>query len=266
MNRRNLVSIVALAILGTAGCSPVPGGMSQSAAALTSTAPVAVPTDFLWFPPTETPSVAAAVTREPTPERRPGIGGLMVADDMTSSTHWNAAVSGEASATVSERGLTVSAWPGQPPVVSLHRSAILDDMYMEITARPSLCRERDAYGLVFRAPNEVAYYRFVVICDGTAAAERFSLGTPRVLQPPTASSDVPVGAPGQVRLGVWALGSEFRFFLNDRYQFTVSDSNYKAGGLGVFAQAGGDTPALVTFSGLSIYRLVPADTAATQTP
>jgi hypothetical protein len=143
---------------------------------------------------------------------------------------------------------------------------MLDDMYMEITARTNLCREKDAYGLVFRALNEIAYYRFVVICDGTAAVERISLGTPRVLQPPTASSDAPVGAPGEVRLGVWALGSEFRFFLNDRYQFTVSDSNYKAGGLGVFAQAGGDTPALVTFSGLSIHRLAPADVAATRTP
>ena len=89
-------------------------------------------------------------------------------------------------------------------MVSLHRSAVFDDMYLEITARPNLCRGKDSYGVVFRAPNDVAHYRFVAVCDGSAAAERVSLGTPRVLQPPTATSDVPVGAPGEVRLGVWA--------------------------------------------------------------
>jgi hypothetical protein len=128
-------------------------------------------------------------------------------------------------------------------------------MYVEVTARTNLCRDRDAYGIVFRAPNDVAHYRFASVCDGTAAAARVSLGGPRVLQPPTASADVPLGAPGEVRLGVWALGGEFRFFLNDRYQFTVSDSNYPAGGVGVFVQAGGQTPAVVTFSDLAIFRL-----------
>jgi hypothetical protein len=176
-------------------------------------------------------------------------------EDMTSSTHWNAATTGNAAATVSERGLTISAQPGGPGVVSLHRSAAFDDMYIEVTARTNLCRDRDAYGIVFRAPNGVAHYRFVSACDGTAAAARVSLGGPRVLQPPTASADVPLGAPGEVRLGVWALGSEFRFFLNDRYQFTVNDSNYPAGGVGVFVQAGGQTPAVVTFSDLEIFRL-----------
>lgn len=174
---------------------------------------------------------------------------------MTSSTHWNAVADGNAPATVSEKGLTISAQPGGAGVVSLHRSAVFDDMYIEVTARTNLCRDRDAYGIVFRAPNDVAHYRFVSVCDGTAAAARVSLGSPRVLQPPTASADVPLGAPGEVRLGVWALGSDLRFFLNDRYQFTVSDSNYAAGGVGVFVQAGGQTPAVVTFSDMAIFQL-----------
>jgi len=257
---------MALVILIAAGCSPAPVGMGQTISVLTDTAAIPSPTEILWFPPTETPVVAVAVTPEPTPERKPGVGELMVMDDMTSAAHWNAAVSGQASVTVSESGLTVSAEPGQPPVVSLHRSAVFDNMYIEITARPSLCRERDAYGLVFRAPSEVAYYRFAAICDGTAAAERIRLGTPRALQPPTATSDVPVGAPGEVRLGVWALGSEFRFFLNGRYQFTIVDSNYVVGGIGVFAQAGGETPVVVTFSDLRVYRLDSSATSGTPTP
>jgi hypothetical protein len=265
MNWRNLVLFLALMGLSTAGCSSIPGSMG-AAATPTGTVPAPIPTEFLWFPPTDTPAVAMALSPEPTPEQKPRVGELLVIDDMTSTAHWNAAASGQAAVTVSQRGLTVSAGPSQPPVVSLHRSAVFDNMYIEITARPSLCREKDVYGLVFRAPNEVAYYRYAAICDGTVAAERISLGGPRVLQVPTATSDVPVGAPGEVKLGVWALGSELRFFLNDRYQFTVEDSNYVVGGLGVFAEARGETPVVVTFSGLRVYRLDPVLSLATSNP
>ena len=137
---------------------------------------------------------------------------------------------------------------------------------LEVTARPSLCRGADAYGLVFRAPNNVAYYRYAVACDGTASANRISLGSPRVLQPPTPSADVPVGAPGEVRLGVWALHDEFRFFLNGRYQFTATDVSYPSGGIGVFAHAAGDTPVTVTFSALSVYSLEGAPPVPSATP
>jgi len=229
--------------------------MNTSPAEMSAVTATAASTEIVWFPATETAVPVLGATAEPTPERRPGIGELVVRDDMTSSVHWNAAADGQAAATISDRGLTVSAQPGGPGVVSLHRSAVFDDMYIEVVARTNLCRDRDSYGLVLRAPNDVAHYSFVAVCNGTAAALRVSLGGPRVLQPPIASADVPLGAPGEVRLGVWALGSEFRFFLNDRYQFTVSDSNYAAGGVGVFVQAGGQTPAVVTFSDLAIYRL-----------
>ena len=266
MIRRILIAISALTTLAIPGCGTGPIGPSQPTASPLVLAATATPTEIIWFPPTETSAAPQAAPPEPTPERRPGVGELITSDDMRTTTHWNAEVGGEAAATVSDMGLSLSAQPGEPAVVSIHRSAVFDNMYLEVTARPNLCRDRDAYGLVFRAPNDVAHYRFVVICDGTAAAERVSLGTPRVLQPPTASADAPVGAPGEVKLGVWALGPEQRFFLNDRYQFTLSDSNYVVGGVGVFAQAGGETPVVVTFSDFSAYRLTPSEPLASPTP
>ena len=111
----------------------------------------------------------------------------------------------------------------------------------------------DEYGLLFRAPNNVAYYRFVLSCNGTAQVDRWSVKTPHLLQPAAPSADVPPGAPGEVRLGVWAVGSEFHFFLNDHYQFSVTDKNYRAGGIGVFAPSTGATPVTVTFSDLEVY-------------
>lgn len=264
--RTILHGALALCAAASAGCSTGATIPASPAAGPEATPTAAAPTEIVWFPATATPAAAARATHEPTPEQKPGIGELVVQDDMTSSTHWNAAAPGNAAATVSEKGLTISAQPGGLGVVSLHRSVVFDDMYVEVTARPNLCRDRDAYGIVFRAPNDVAHYRFISVCDGTAAAARVSLGGPRVLQPPTASADVPLGAPGEVRLGVWALGSEFRFFLNERYQFTVSDSNYAAGGVGVFVQAGGQTPAVVTFSDLAIYRLATNSGVLTPAP
>lgn len=130
---------------------------------------------------------------------------------------------------------------------------------------PSLCRGADDYGLAFRA-SSVAYYRFAVACNGTTGAQRISLGSPRILQVPMLSADVPAGAPGDVRLGVWAVGSEFRFFLNGRYQFTATDSSYAAGGIGVFAQAAGDTPVTVSFSDLAVYEVGRAPAAISPTP
>jgi hypothetical protein len=253
---RNLVLLTALVALGAASCSGAKRGV-EPVISPTDELPTGTATAFQWFPPTVTPPAPAAAPLLPTPEQRPGIGRLLVSDDMTSTTFWNASASGSAAATVSADGLTLSAQPGMQAVISLHRSAAFDDVYIEVTARTSLCRERDGYGLVFRAADDVAFYRISAICDGTVAAERVSLGRPRVLQAPTASADVPMGAPGEVRLGLWALGSEFRVFLNDHHQFSFTDPSYGAGGVGVFVQAAGDTPVVVTFSGLSAYQVGP---------
>jgi hypothetical protein len=266
MIQRNLLVLLVPSLIGMAACTVPAVGVSPEATPSVTVPAGMSPTPIIWFPPTETSTVAPAPTLRPTAERKPGVGELMVEDPMTSATFWNAAAEGGAAATVSERGLSLSARPGGPPVVSLQRSAVFDDMYMEITARTNLCRGKDAYGVVFRAPNNVAHYRFSAVCDGTAAAERVSLGTPHVLQPPTATSDVPIGAPGEVRLGVWASGSELRFFLNDRYQFSVIDKNYASGGLGVFVEARSDSPVVVTFSDLRVYRLLEPELSATPTP
>ncbi len=252
-----------LALLIATACTASTGSTGPDGARENSTETAPTVTAIVWFPPTETATAAPIPDVEATAERKPGVGRVLVEDAMTAATYWSAAAPGDAAVTVSERGLTLSGQPGGPPVVALHRSAILDDMYLEVTARPNLCRGQDSYGLVFRAPNDVAYYRFTAVCDGNAAAERVSLGTARVLQPPTATADVPVGAPGEVRLGVWAHGSEFRYFLNDRYQFAVTDKNYVAGGIGVFVEARGETPVVVTFADLRVYQLGLQDSSAT---
>ena len=134
----------------------------------------------------------------------------------------------------------------------MRKELVLTNFYAELTARPSLCRDQDEYGLLVRA-SAVAYYRLALMCDGTLRLDRVTRHSHQILQSAVPSGDVPTGAPGEVRMGVWAVGSDLRFFLNGRYQFSVNDKNYPSGTIGVFVHSVADTPVAVTFSNLTIY-------------
>ncbi len=252
--------------LTLAACAALAGGHIQDPVLGTDMVPTPTPTTFLWFPPSVIPSPAAVPTRVATPERKPGIGDVVLTDGFSSPAAWNTAIADQAGVVVGGNRITIAVVPGIAPVASFRQGEIFGDFYAEITARPSLCRGADDYGLLFRAPNNVAYYRFAVACNGTAGAERISLGTPHVLQVPLASGDVPAGVPGEVRMGVWAVGSEFRFFLNGRYQFTASDRSYPAGAIGVFAHAAGGTAVTVAFSDLVVHSVSYSPPALSPTP
>jgi hypothetical protein len=71
------------------------------------------------------------------------------------------------------------------------------------------------------------------------------------------SSVIPVGPSGTVRLGVWVVGREMRFFINDQFHFTVSDPMIPSGGIGVFARSAGETALTVNFSDLAVYEVNP---------
>ena len=233
------------------GCTPYKETQVLNTVPVTDTSPPPTPT-IIWFPPSATPPPHVLPTKDPTPEQKPGVGSALLTDNFSSGADWNTASSDDATIDVSNNQLTIAVQPGIY-AVSLRQNVSFDNFYAEVTARPSLCRAGDEYGLLFRAPNNVAYYRFVLSCNGTDHVERWSVKTPHLLQPATPSSDVPPGAPAEVRLGVWAVGSEFHFFLNDRYQFSVIDKNYKAGMLGVFATSTGTTPVTIAFSDLVVY-------------
>jgi hypothetical protein len=207
----------------------------------------------IWFPPTATSTPRPLRTVTPTPDWLAGVGMVVATDDFSCPGQWDTAVSEQGRATLQDGELTLAVQPGIY-LFSLQKELLLSDFYAEITTRPSLCRGEDAYGFLVRA-NAVAYYRFALICNGTLRVERVSGGQRTILQPPVPSGDAPPGAPADVRLGVWAVGSEMRFFLNGRYQFTIQDASLKTGTLGVFVRANGATPVTVSFSNLVVRRV-----------
>lgn len=217
-----------------------------------------------WFPASATPTLQVLSTNPPTPEMRPGLGDEILSDDFSDPSLWNISSSNQASTDIKNNRLTLSV-QSEMYMLSLRQDLVLDNYYAEITAHPGLCRGEDTYGLLIRA-NATTYYRFALACNGTVRAERINSGTRLILVQPLPSGDVPPGAPGEVRIGVWAVRKEMRLFLNERFQFSIVDPSFPSGTIGVFVRSAGNTAAVVSFSGLNIQSVDYTPPTATPQP
>jgi len=249
-----------LILASCSGASPLPTEIPT--AAFTETASPTI----IWFPATNTPTPLSAQAAPPTPDSRPGVGNLLFADTFDQANLWNTSAASQASATVTGNRLALSLH-GQGPlsILSLRSQPVVSDFYAEATAEVSLCREGDQYGMVFRASGD-EFYRFAVNCNGQIRLDRRSSGATWPLSDWQPSGDAPIGAPAQVKLGVWGMGNEMRFYLDDRYQFTVRDGTLPSGTLGFFAYANGTSPVSVSFSDLNVYSVFYVSPTPTLTP
>ena len=229
---------------------------------LNSTPPTATPLPtgtaaptgtIVWFPPSATPTLLMLATQTATPEMNPGIGALSLSDDFRDEKLWDTAVSDQGSAAISSNRLSIAV-QSNVYLVSMRHDLTVSDFYAEITARPSLCRGDDNYGLIIRALGKASYYRFILTCNGQIYAERISGGVKLQVQDPVPSGDAP-RPPGEVTIGMWAVGSEMRLFLNGRYQFSLTDKQFPSGGFGVFVRSAGDELVSVTFSDFKVYKV-----------
>lgn len=244
---RQAVAFLAMTILSS--CATLDALNATSIPVTKTETPLPTAT-IIWFPPSATPTLGVFATNLPTPEMRPGLGSTSLTDDFSNPTLWDIAASDQASAEINNNQITLAV-QSKVYMTSLRHDLMIGDDYAEITARPSLCRGDDSYGILIHA-NGNYYYRFALSCNGTVHADRLSNGIKLNLQKPIPSGDVPPGAPGEVRIGVWAAGSEMRLFLNGRYQFSLIDPSFPNGTLGVFVNSAGETAAVISFSDLVI--------------
>jgi hypothetical protein len=135
---------------------------------------------------------------------------------------------------------------------SIRDEPVIENFYLEITASPNICTGMDEYGMLIRYNSMVDFYRFSLSCDGRTRLDKLVGGIATSPQPWLVSSSVPTAAPSSSRIGVWVNGSEFRFFINDEFQFSINDRMLPVGTIGFFARAGGDTAVTVSFSDLVI--------------
>jgi len=220
----------------------------------------------LWFPPTNTPTPPPVIPLPPTPEPIPDLGDLLYADDFSDPSLWDVADSGRASAQVQDGRLILGLDSGPLTIVSLRHQPVLGDFYAEVTATLHLCRSRDQYGMLFRAASASVAYRFVLTCEGNIRLERLRGSGPEILQNWLMSGIAPRGSPSTVRIGIWMSGPEMRLLLNDSLQFTLRDPILRSGTLGFFARAAGESPMLVSFSGLKVFSVTYTSPTPSQTP
>lgn len=221
-----------------------------------------------WFPATHTVTSYPSVSPpQPTPEMRPGQEALLFTDEFTDPAVWTLASAAEASAALLPGRLVLSvSGPGPMRLVSLRSGPVVGDFYAQADASLSLCGPAGQFGLIFRAVSNGNHYRFSVNCAGSARLERVQGGQTAVVMEWQPSGDAPLGAPTDVRLGVWAVGRELRFFLNDRYQFSFRDPVYDRGTFGFFAYTPDQAPVAVSFSHLRVSSLSYVSPTPTPTP
>jgi hypothetical protein len=176
-------------------------------------------------------------------------------DDFSDPQAWllSTTQKGSVALGVSELTIAIAEKNEKAYLVSTRQEPAFSDFYMEITASPSLCRGKDEYGVLLRVASLADYYRFSLSCDGSVRMDRIYHGQASSPQTWLLSGAVPPGAPSSSRLGVWAVGPEMRFFVNDEYQFTVKDPLLSSGLLGVFARSASDMAVTVNFSELVVY-------------
>lgn len=207
--------------------------------------PVLSPTP-VWFPPTDTPTPSALTSTSPTPDYSPGLGKIIFTDDFTKPANW----SDLGTDYIREGRLTLAASDGTY-LITLHQDLLLSDFYAEVTVNLSLCRGEGEYGFIVRAIPS-AYYRFSLNCKGEVKADRIRNSDRVPLQLPAPSMSAPRGGPSEVKIAVWAVGREMRFFLNGNYQFTADDPVFPSGSLGFFVRAPQDSPITVSFMELVV--------------
>ncbi|PKN92081.1 MAG: hypothetical protein CVU44_15710 [Chloroflexi bacterium HGW-Chloroflexi-6] len=265
-----------LLTLGLAACSGLAAQEQTplSLATVSETESTLTPSATIdWFPATSTATASVTVPPSPTAIPLPGLGSVTFSDDFSSSAAWlraKAAGDGSNSVIIERNRATIAINTTPATISSLHKELFLSDFYAEVDVSVNRCEATDAYGLLFRAAGDFDSYRYILNCKGETRAERMRGAVVYPLSEWVPSGDVPPGAPGEVTLGVWVSGVEMRFFLNGHYQFSVFDSIFRNGTLGIFASADSPFGMNVSFSKLEIYSVSyvsPTPTAtATRTP
>ena len=254
----------ALVWISCAACAPsatpTVASPSGSPSAIIPLQPGEAPTaTTVWFPPTPTYTPLPNVTlgARATPDPADLSGERILEDNFDQPEFWTTGKTSAGSIAfgISELSLGVAQPEGY--LQSLRNEPTLTDFSLEITASPSICRDRDEYGIVFHVTPTLDLFRFGLNCDGEARLERVLSGSATPSQEPQAYGVIPPGAPSSTRIGIRSTGKEMRFFANGEFLFTVEDPSIPAGGLGVFTRSAGPAAMTVNFSDLDIYEARP---------
>ena len=213
-----------------------------------------------WFPATVTPTDKPVIEQTPTVtsfDPTANLGLIVVEDDFSDPNLWKTSKSTAGNVVYGVGNLSLAVAGNKGSLNSLSPYTLPQDFYLKMDVKVSLCQYGDQYGLLFWYLNSGDTYRLSLTCDGRLRLELIAGSSGVVLQDWMYASKMMPGAPTEHVIGLWAKDGEVQVFLNDKFQFMVKTRADRAGGLGVFARAAGDTAMTVGFSGLKVYQLKP---------
>jgi hypothetical protein len=247
---RKRLAFPVIIILLLNGCS----GVLQQPVYVTST-PTVTPSSsatIIWFPATSTSTLVPTRQPEPTENFHPAVGEVLIHDDFSRTDLWSTKSEPGGKIVYSNQELTLAVQEPKTYIASIFSLQDLKNASVEITSNVTLCKAQDSYGLLVHATNGMNGYRFLVNCQGQTKLEILKNGNPLTLVDWMQSGQVLPGSPFQLRLRVWMVQDEMRFFLNDIFQFSTRDTRYPVGKIGVFARQSADTALTVSFSNLVV--------------
>lgn len=238
-----------------AACQPLAlAPPTETATPLPSSTSTATP---VWFPPTVTPTRAdTPLPPTATPQPPSSLGPVLIQDDFSTHKFWQAGRMDAGNIAYGSKELTLAVAQAKGSLLSLRDQTILTDFYLQITITPNLCQENDVYGILFRAAGS-NFYRFLLSCAGQMRLERLLNGQGTLLQDWIYSPLLTSGTLGARRFGIWAVGKNLRFYIDNTFQFGVTDSSLVIGTLGLYARSMNDTAETISFSDLVVYQVSP---------
>ncbi len=251
--RQPRIILAGLLILLISGCQ---GVFEQPIYETPTPSPTSSPTaTIIWFPATSTATQVPTREPEPTENLHPAVGDLLFRDDFSTEGLWSTKTEPGGHIGYGNRELTLAIQEPKMYIASLFSNHGVENASVEITSNVTLCKAEDTYGMLIRASNPMNGYRFLVNCQGQVRLELLKSGRASSLVDWMQSGQVLPGSPFQLRLRVWVVNDELRFFLNDVFQFSARDATYKSGSVGVFARQSADTPVTVTFTNLTVHEI-----------
>jgi hypothetical protein len=254
-----VASILVFTAILSVACTPATPAPTLTPEPTETSTPAPSPTaTIVWFPPTNTPTLAAAAA-EPSPTLfpLPQLGELLLTDDFDDPGVWTLAQSTRGGTALGANRLSVVINEPGAYVSTTRVDIYLADFFLEVTAETSLCAGADEYGLILRAASPSDFYRFSLSCDGRLRLDQIRGGTASAPLPWTPSAAVPRNAPGSSRLGVWADGDVIHIFIDDAYQVSVQAAALDGGTIGFFARSADQNAVTVNFSELIVWDVSP---------
>jgi hypothetical protein len=217
--------------------------------------------------PTMVPSATHTPEQNPTATPSPlnGLGDVLYLDDFGLNSGWQVGASEVGGASLIDGRLSLAI--RQPNAFLFVRSPApsVTDFFLEVSLRSELCTDGDEFGVVFRLNNAAEHYRFGLTCDGNARVSRVLAEGEAALVPLTQTYALVPGLMIDNRIGMWASGNTFRFFINESEVFSARDSALRSGDIGLYVRSrrGGQTS--VSFDSLIVRVLLPTPTPGAST-